>query len=383
MKIPVAMAFAGLGLIFATVALSAPPALGLPAPAGTATAAAEAGRKVYMEACAACHGADGKGVSQSLVGFTQPIRDFTDCRSMVREPQSDWTAVVRFGGEARGFSELMPAFGDALKPEEVAAVVAYLRTFCPDRAWPRGELNLPRAQFTEKAFPEDEAVLTTAVDTTGHGLVSNAIIYEQRFGARMQVELAVPFGWQRAPDTTGGLAWSANLGDASAGLKRLLYHDYESGSILSATAEIIAPTGDRAHGFGRGTFIFEPFVSFGRLFAADVFLQAQAGLEIPFRTSKAENEAYFNLALGKSFDTGRFGRTWSPMVELLAVRELTAGAKVDLDVVPQFQVTLSKRKHIMANVGVRLPVNNTAGRSAQVVFYLIWDWFDGTMFEGW
>ena len=383
MKKPAAIALAGPGLMLAAAALSAMSATAFPAPERRGSADVEAGRKVYLEACAACHGSDGKGVSQSLVGFTQPIRDFTDCRSTASEPDSDWMAVVRLGGTGRGFSELMPAFRDVLKPEEIAAVISYLRTFCPGRTWPRGDLNLPRAQFTEKAFPEDEAVLTTAVDTTGHGLVSNAILYEQRFGARTQVELTVPFGWRRAPDATGALAWSANLGDASVGLKRLLYHDYESGSILSATAEVTAPTGDQAQGFGKGTFIFEPFVSFGQLFAADVFLQAQAGFEIPFRTSKAENEAYFNLALGKSFSTGRYGRTWTPMVELLAARELTAGAKVDLDVVPQFQVTLSKRKHIMANVGVRLPVNNTAGRATQVVFYLIWDWFDGTMFEGW
>jgi mono/diheme cytochrome c family protein len=375
-------ALAGLGLIFADAAMPASAAAGGRPGSGPRVFAKEAGWKIYREACAACHGPDGKGVSQSLVGFTQPIRDFTDCRSTAREPESDWTAVVRFGGTARGFSELMPAFGEALKPEDLAAVVSYLRTFCPDRTWPRGELNLPRAQFTEKAFPEDEAVLTGAVDTTGHGLISNAILYEQRFGTRNQVELAVPFGWRRAPDTTGALAWSSNLGDASVGLKRLLYH-HESGSILSATAELIAPTGDQAQGFGKGTFVFEPFVSFGQLFAADVFLQAQAGLEIPFRSSKAENEGYFHLALGKSFDTGRYGRTWSPMIELLAVRELAAGAKIDLDVVPQFQVTLSKRKHIMANIGIRLPVNNTAGRTSQVVFYLIWDWFDGTLFEGW
>lgn len=374
---------AGLCLTVAAVVLPASAAAGGMPGGGTRTMANDPGRKVYMEACAACHGPDGKGVSQSLVGFTQPIRDFTDCGSMVREPESDWGAVVRFGGTARGFSELMPAFGDALEPEALAAVVSYLRTFCPDRAWPRGELNLPRAQFTEKAFPEDEAVLTAAVDTSGPGLISNAVLYEQRFGARNQAELAVPFGWRRAPDAADALAWSSNLGDVSLGLKRLFFHHYEGGSILSATAELIIPTGDQARGFGKGTFVFEPFVSFGQLFAADVFLQAQTGLEIPFRSSKAENEAYLNLALGKSFDTGRYGRTWTPMVELLAVRELASGAKIDLDVVPQFQVTLSKRKHIMANVGVRLPVNNTAGRTTQVVFYLIWDWFDGTLFEGW
>jgi mono/diheme cytochrome c family protein len=382
MKKPFIATLAGLGLVIAAAALPAWAGAVGPAPGGMDGSDNDAGREIFLKACVACHGSDGKGVSQCLVGFTQPIRDFTDCRSTVREPASDWEAVVRLGGPARRFSELMHAFGEALKPEEITAVVSYLRTFCPDRVWPPGELNLPRAQFTEKAFPEDEAVLTAAVDTTGPGLVSNAILYEQRFGARSQVELAVPFGWQRTPDAEGP-EWSANLGDASVGLKRLLYFNRRSGSIFSAVAEFIAPTGDQAHGFGRGTFVFEPFVTFGQLFPADVFLEAQAGLEIPFQSSKAENEGYVNVAFGKSFDTGRYGRTWSPMVELLSVRELTAGAAIDLDIVPQLQVTLSRRKHIMANLGVRLPVNHTAGRSAQLVFYFIWDWFDGTLFEGW
>jgi mono/diheme cytochrome c family protein len=383
MNRPLFGTLAGLSLVMAAAALPIRAGAVGRTPAGTLDGDNAAGREVFLKACVACHGADGKGVSQCLVGFTQPIRDFTDCRSTVREPDSDWQAVVRLGGPARGFSELMPAFGEALQPEEIRAVVSYLRTFCPDRVWPPGELNLPRAQFTEKAFPEDEAILTAAVDTHGPGLVSSAVLYEQRFGARNQVELAVPFGWKQAPDIAGGYSWSANLGDASVGLKRLLYFNGRSGSIFSAVAELIAPTGDEAHGFSRGTFVFEPFVTFGRLFPADIFLQAQAGLEIPFRSSKAENEGYVNVALGKSFDTGRYGRTWSPMVELLSVRELGAGATIDLDIVPQLQVTLSRRKHIMANLGLRLPVNHRAGRPAQLVFYFIWDWFDGTLFEGW
>jgi mono/diheme cytochrome c family protein len=385
MKRPVARALVALGIALALQAAGgfAQPAVSRQSPGPTVAEAKDAGGKIYLDACAACHGADGKGVSQSVVGFTQPIRDFTDCRSTAREPESDWAAVVAHGGPARGFSDLMPAFSGVLSPEEIRAVASYLRTFCPDRTWPQGELNLPRAHFTEKAFPEDEAVLTSDVDAKGPGLIVNKVIYEQRFGSRSQFEMAVPFGWGRVEDGSGGLDWASSLGDASVGFKRVLAHSNTGGSIFSATAEIIIPTGDEARGFGKGTFIFEPFVSFGQLFAADFFLQAQAGVEVPFQSSKAENEGYFRLALGKSFDTGKLGRSWTPMVELLAVRELSAGGKIDLDIVPEFQVTLNKRKNIMANVGVRIPVNNRAGRVPQVVFYLIWDWFDGTLFEGW
>ena len=74
---------------------------------------------------------------------------------------------------------------------------------------------------------------------------------------------------------------------------------------------------------------------------------------------------------------------WSPMMELLADRDIVTGAKTNWNVVPQFQVTLNKRQHIRANVGVSVPANNRVGRSTQVVFYLLWDWFDGGFLEGW
>jgi hypothetical protein len=71
------------------------------------------------------------------------------------------------------------------------------------------------------------------------------------------------------------------------------------------------------------------------------------------------------------------------MIEVLADRELESGARTNWDIVPQMQVTLSARQHIMANLGVRVPANNTSGRPVQIVFYLLWDWFDGGLREGW
>ena len=71
------------------------------------------------------------------------------------------------------------------------------------------------------------------------------------------------------------------------------------------------------------------------------------------------------------------------MVEFLADRDLETSAKTNWDVVPEVQFSLSKRQHILANVGVRRPVNNTFGRTTQLVFYVLWDWFDGSLREGW
>ena len=64
-------------------------------------------------------------------------------------------------------------------------------------------------------------------------------------------------------------------------------------------------------------------------------------------------------------------------------RELERDEAVTWDIVPQMQVTLSKRQHIMASGGVRLPLNEREGRSRQILVYLLWDWFDGGVFSGW
>jgi len=106
-------------------------------------------------------------------------------------------------------------------------------------------------------------------------------------------------------------------------------------------------------------------------------------MEIPFNRSKAANEAFLRVAFGRSINFKPWGRTWSPMVEVLAAKELVSGEKIIFDLVPQIQVTLNKRQHIFFNAGIRLPLNETAGRSFTLLAYVIWDWFDGGFFEGW
>jgi len=324
-------------------------------------------------------------VPQSEVGFELSLPDFTDCQFTTREPDEDWIAVAHDGGPARSFSRLMPAFTEVLSPEEVELAVAHVRTFCPNRNWPRGELNLPRALATEKAFPEDEAVFTSSVATEGAGSVSNKLIYEKRFGARNQLELIIPFGWHEGASSGNPTAvnWFGGLGDVAFGSKRAIYHDLDKGTIFSVAGEFVLPTGDRDKGFGKGTSVFEPFVSFGQLFPENFFMHAQAGLELPFDTERAEREGFWRVAVGKTLSQRRWGRAWSPMVEFLAARELAGDQNISWDILPQLQWTLSTRQHIMMDVGVRFPLTDSGTRDTQVVFYLLWDWFDGGFTEGW
>jgi hypothetical protein len=282
----------------------------------------------------------------------------------------------------------MPAFGDALSDEEIQLILDYVRGFCTNPEWPRGELNLPLALVTEKAFPEDEAVLKTAVAAEGPGDVSNKLVYEKRFGPRTQVEVVVPFGWKDlAPGDLGESeadGWQGGVGDVAIGVKRVLFHSLASGTIFSVTGEAILPTGNESKGFGKGTTVLEPFLTLGQFLPNDAFLQLQAGLEIPTDSEKAENEGFWRAVVGRTFTAGGpWGRAWSPMVELLGAKELEDDATTHWDLVPQMQVSLNKRQHILGNFGVRFPLNDTESRDPQLLFYILWDWFDGGFFEGW
>ena len=157
------------------------------------------GKEVFEAACINCHGPEGKGMPKTTVGFDAPssFPDFSDCKGTTPEDNDTWRTIITNGGPGRGFSPIMPSFSEALTPQQIKMVIEYLRSFCKDPVWPRGELNLPRALVTEKAFPEDEVVLTTAANAKGAPGISNELVYEGRIGARNQIEVSVPFSFER------------------------------------------------------------------------------------------------------------------------------------------------------------------------------------------
>jgi mono/diheme cytochrome c family protein len=341
----------------------------------------DTGKEIFEAACIGCHGPGATGQPPDTLGFEPPATfpDFSDCNGSTRERTWDWRAIIHEGGPRRGFSEIMPAFGNALTLEQIDKAMAYLREQCPDPAWPLGELNLPRPLFTEKAFPEDEWVIQTVVDTTGDGAVANAIIYEKRFGARNQLEIVAPFSFQEQ-----NREWVGGVGDLVAGYKRVLFSSLRSGSILSVVGEAAFPTGHEARGLGLGVPAFETFAAFGQILPRLSFVQAQVGAELPTDTERAPRGVFGRVAVGKSLAEDRgFGRLWTPMVEILADRELETGTRTNWDVVPQIQVALNRRQHVRVNVGIRRPLNNTEGRSTQLALYALWDFFDGGLRDGW
>ena len=301
--------------------------------------------------------------------------DFSDCAFANREPDRGFLAVAHNGGPARGFSPLMPPWGGTFTEEELGRAISHLRTFCTDQRWPRGELNLPRPFVTAKAFPEDEAVMSTASQS---GSVVTKFIYERRFGPLNQVEIIVPLS--TVDGTSGGRA--TGLGDVALEYKRTLTHSLARGHIMSATAEFVLPTGSESNGLGGGTAVFEPFVTFGQVLPRDSFIQTQVGFGIPMKSGH-DNEVFWRAAVGKTFEPTRFGRLWSPMLEVLAARPLVTGANIEWDVLPGAQVTINARQHVRLAAGLRVPVTDTDDRKKTVIVYLLWDWYEGGFLQGW
>lgn len=331
---------------------------------------------MYERACAACHASDGRGRSRNQVGFETPLPDFSDCAFASREPDADWFAVIHDGGPVRAFDRMMPAFADALTATEIDSILRHVRTFCSNDHWPRGEFNVPRPIFTEKAFPEDEVVVTATFDTTGDDTANGIeVLYEKRIGPRGMVELAVPLEVRRAGSATSG------VGDVGIGYKHTVHHDLVAGSILAAGAELILPTGDETTGLGDGATVFEPFLTYGRLLPGDAFVQAQALAEFTLDGDRPD-EVALRFALGRTWTSGRFGRAWTPIAEVLFARELDRD-RTSVDFVPQLQVSLNTRQHVLLNIGVRIPAARGGDRDPQFIAYLLWDWFDGGLFDGW
>lgn len=352
----------------------------------------ENGERVYKAGCIACHGSDGKGAPQSMTVFKRADTwpDFTDCGGTTPEPNGNWKAAIVHGGPSRGLSQIMPAFGDLLTDEQINDVMAYMRRFCKNTHHdPMGELNLPRAIVTEKAYPENEVVVSTVANASGLPSWTTDVIDERTvIDDRTQLETDVPINYANLKPDAGGPGprggFTEGVGDITLGLKRELFSSLRTGSILSAQGGILLPTGDSNRGFGAGTLQFEPFAAYDQLFPTNTFVQTELGADLPWDTSIAPRSMFARIAVGQAMARDHMlGRLYSPMVELLASRDFKQGASTDWDVLPEMQVTVSRRQHIRVAAGWRQPFTDTAGRPAQLNFYLLWDWADGRFWDGW
>src|ERR1700738_5185207 len=341
----------------------------------------DTGKDIYMAGCISCHGPEGTGQPQTLAGFQRPTTfpDFTDCPGATPEPDIQWRAVITEGGPGRGFSQIMPSFQHMLTQDQISKVIEYLRSLCTVKAWPRGNLNLPRPMITEKAYPENEVVISGSYNAHGAPAGSTAVVYERRFGTSSMIGAVVPYNYKQ--DSSGN---HAAFGDIALEYKRKVFDSLKNGSIFSVGGDISVPTGNRTIGTGGESTLFEAFAAYGQILPRDSFLQIQTGFELPVHPDKVPRAFFLRTAIGKTFSTeGGLGRRWSPMLEIIADRDLLTGAKTNVDLAPELQIPLARRMQLLGGIGYRIPVNNTANRPRQLMFYVLWDFPDGGLRQGW
>jgi cytochrome c553 len=341
------------------------------------TDAAGDGAAVYRAACAACHGADGRGLTRDALGEAWPVPDFTSCRFAAGERLDDWRAIIRHGGPVRAFRRTMPAFGDALSGPDIRAVASHLRSFCRSAFWPVGDLNFPRALVTEKAFPENDIVVAASMPVQDTDSGELHVIYERRLGPRGQVEAVLPFATRLL-----GTQWHRGVGDVAFGYKQLLTARARSGTLVSAAASLTLPTGSVRYGLGTRLAVLEMSALASQRLPRRAFLHSQVGFAYPLNIASTPNEVSWRAAVGQTLNAGTSGRAWTPLVEVTAHRELEFRDPIRWDLVPQVQTTLSRRQHITISAGARLPVRGPE-RPRTALLSLTWDWFDGGLFNGW
>jgi cbb3-type cytochrome c oxidase subunit III len=313
--------------------------------------APDSGAVLYQSWCKSCHGARGTGISSATARLEVPAADLADCKGGTAEPEDRWIGIVTSGGASVGLSLDMPAFGEAATPEQIRMVVRYIKSLCREPGWPPGELNFPRAFLVEKAFPEDEWVLTDEAR-------GQALIYERRLGKRFQMEAEARTAFDGAPNQFDG---------ATASLKYNAWHSLARRALASFGIEATPPLG-RADAWE-----VEPFVSFGANPARALFVQG----EVTAAFAEAEGFADFNYRLGVGRQVGRV----VPMVEA-GWFVPTSGERV-LSIYPQMWVQLSRLGHVAASIGAELPATGPEPRRPRLIAFLLWDFGDAPLTRGW
>lgn len=331
------------------------------------------GRAVFVEACAQCHGADGRG-NPAWESEVRPVA-FDDCGTTA-EPSEHWQRVVRDGGASVGLSPVMPAFEGAFTADEIESVVAYLRTFCAsaDR-FPPGDLNFRRPLKTGKAYPEVETVLRAShTPRSGEKETELEILIEKRLGPRFQYELALPFRAQASGgDGTG-------IGDIEVEGKYVLGFDAARRFIVSGGLGATLPTGSKSKGLGSGTAAIEPFVAVGKAFGGGrTILQARLATGQPFDRAKADPDVAWAMALSRALGPPR--NAWTPAVEWVGVHNTKTGGN-ESSLWIETSKPFNKLGHVIGSFGVQIPLR-PQGKGARLEAYLLWDFGDGPVWVGW
>lgn len=121
----------------------------------------QAGKVLYEESCAACHGAYGRGDGAQAAGLPASPTDFTDQEVMSTRSSADLAAAI-----STGVGEVMPAFGSQFDQAQLMDLSAYLRslTFASQPAAIEEPADTPE---TVAEAPASEEVNGESASTNG------------------------------------------------------------------------------------------------------------------------------------------------------------------------------------------------------------------------
>ena len=325
-----------------------------------------AGQKIYAAQCAVCHGASGRPDPDSPVvkGLGVMPADFSDPLFNSREPAGDWEMVIKHGGHALGLAEQMPAQGEALSDEDIANVTAYIKSRVDTLAYPPGEMNLFLPTRTKKAFPEDEVVYKGRfTDQDGDNSQKHVLEIEKRVGKAGQAIVELVY------ESEGNVS---ELAEAEIGYKHAL--SFSQQHILSAAAVWAIPV--EAQGDGE----LQTYLAYGRVLSDAWIFQSSLRLKFPFEGA-SDGEA--ELAGIVHWVHTPWPRRIFPALEVTATNPFRSrNGDLEWTVLPQVRIGLTRGGHVALNLGVEVPLSDQ-GWDTRYYVTLLWDFADGSFFQGW
>ena len=324
------------------------------------------GRQVYDTYCTSCHGAGGRLDPSSPVikGLGVTPADFSDPLFNSREPAADWKMVIRYGGHALGLAEQMPAQGEVLTDEQIDDVTAYLKSLVDTSGFPPGEMNLMLPIRTKKAFPEDEVVYVGRyTDQEGDNAYKQVLEIEKRVGKAGQVIVEL------VHESEGPVS---ELAEAEFGYKQAL--SFSTSHILSAAAVVAIPV--EADGDGE----LQTFLMYGKVLSPSWIFQSSLRLKFPFEGA-SDGEA--ELAGIVHYVHSPWPRRVFPALEVVATSPYrSSNGDLEWTAMPQVRVGLTRGGHVALNLGVEFPLSDQTW-DQRYYLTLLWDFADGSFFQGW
>ena len=318
--------------------------------AAVVQAPSDSGAALFAAWCRSCHGADGRGTPAATTRLEVPPADLHECKGSTAETEDRWVNIVTQGGAAFGLSLDMPAFGEAGSSAQIRAVVRYARSLCGELGWPPGELNFPRAFLVEKAYPEDEVVITDHAR-------GQEYIYEHRLGKRFQLEASARSVLDGQPRAFDGV---------TGGLKYNLWHSLERRALVSLGLEATPPLGRQ------DAWEVEPLLAFGANPGRALVVQGEV-------VATWEDGGFDGMSyrLGAGHELGRF----VPMLE--AGWTVPTTGERSLAFYPQVWIQLSRLGHVAGSLGAELPATGPEPRHPRLIAFVLWDFGDAPLFRGW